>query len=111
MNIDIDDSINIKNFNFKYSINEIKILRKITEWQRCVQLSCDKLEPHRIPVYLYELASEFHSYWNLGKDNEALRFINKDKKLSDEKISFLKSISIVIKNGMNILGVDTPKKM
>ena len=33
------------------------------------------------------------------------------KKLSDEKISFLKSISIVIKNGMNILGVDTPKKM
>ena len=111
VNIDIDDSINIKNFNFKYSINEIKILRKITEWPRCVQLSCDKLEPHRIPVYLYELASEFHSYWNLGKDNEALRFINKDKKLSDEKISFLKSISIVIKNGMNILGVDTPKKM
>ena len=111
VNIDIEDSINIKNFNFKYSINEIKILRKITEWPRCVQLSCDKLEPHRIPVYLYELASEFHSYWNLGKDNEALRFINKDKKLSDEKISFLKSISIVIKNGMNILGVDTPKKM
>ena len=111
VNIDIDDSINIKNFNFKYSINEIKILRKITEWPRCVQLSCDKLEPHRIPVYLYELASEFHSYWNLGKDNEALRFINKDKKLSDEKISFLKSISIVIKNGMNILGGDTPKKM
>ncbi len=111
VNIDIDDSIHIKNFNFKYSLNEIKILRKITEWPRCVQLSCDKLEPHRIPVYLYELASEFHSYWNLGKDNEALRFINKDKKISDEKISFLKSISIVIKNGMNILGVDTPKKM
>ena len=28
------------------------------------------MEPHRIPVYLYELASDFHSYWNMGKENE-----------------------------------------
>ena len=47
----------------------------------------------------------------MGKEKEALRFISKDKKLSDEKLVFLKSISAVIKTGMNIVGVDTPEKM
>ena len=47
----------------------------------------------------------------MGKDKEKLRFISKDKKLSDKKIVFLKSISTVIKTGMNLVGVDTPQKM
>ena len=111
VNININDKINVKNFNFKYSSNEIKILKKISEWPKCVEVSTNKLEPHRIPVYLYELASEFHSYWNMGKEKEELRFISKDKKLSDEKLVFLKSISMVIKTGMNIVGVETPEKM
>jgi arginyl-tRNA synthetase len=60
---------------------------------------------------LYELASEFHSYWNLGKENEDKRFINKDNKVSDDKIVFLKAISNVIKSGMDIVDVHSPEKM
>jgi arginyl-tRNA synthetase len=111
VNININDNINVKNFNFNYSSAETKILKKISEWPKCIEISTNKLEPHRIPVYLYDLASEFHSYWNMGKENEELRFINKDKKLSDDKLIFLKAISSVIKSGMDILGVDTPGKM
>ena len=110
-NININDKIDVKDFNFKYSPDEIKILKKVSEWPKCVEISLNKLEPHRIPVYLYELSSEFHSYWNMGKDNEELRFISKDNKLADKKIVFLKSISTVIKTGMNLVGVDTPEKM
>jgi len=47
----------------------------------------------------------------MGKDKEELRFINKDKKISDEKLVFLKVISGVIKTGMNIVGVNTPEQM
>ena len=57
------------------------------------------------------LASDFHSYWNMGKDNEDKRFINKDRKISDEKLVFLKAISNVIKSGMDIIGVKSPEKM
>jgi len=60
---------------------------------------------------LYELASEFHSYWNLGKENEDKRFINKDNKVSDDKIVLLKAISNVIKSGMDIVDVHSPEKM
>ena len=109
--ININQEVNIKSYNFNYSSEEIKILKKISQWPRCIDIATKKLEPHRIPVYLYELASEFHSYWNLGKENENKRFINKDNKVSDDKIVLLKAISNVIKSGMNIVGVHSPEKM
>ena len=108
---DLNSDVKIDNYNFEYTVDEIKILKKISEWPKCIDASSTKLEPHRIPIYLYELASEFHSYWNLGKQNPEKRFINDQKNISDSKLVFLKSISNVIKSGMNIVGVDTPEKM
>ena len=107
----LDSDFEINNFKFDYSNDEIKILKKISEWPKCIDGASTKLEPHRIPVFLYELASEFHSYWNLGKDNPKKRFINEQKNISIDKLVFLKVISNVIKSGMNIVGVDTPEKM
>ena len=111
LNKDLESEINIKNFDFKYSEEEINILKKISEWPKCIDASSQKFEPHRIPVYLYELSSLFHSFWNLGKDHPEKRFINNQKKISDEKLIFLKIVSNVIKSGMNIVGVSTPTKM
>ena len=108
---DIKAEINIDKYDFQYSQDEIDILKKISEWPKCIDASSKKLEPHRIPIYLYELASLFHSYWNMGKDNPDKRFINEEKKISDDKLIFLKAISNVIKSGMNIVGVSAPEKM
>ena len=108
---DLDTEIKIDKYDFNYTRDEIDILKKISEWPKCINLSSNKLEPHRIPTYLYELASLFHSYWNLGKDNPEKRFINDQKKISTDKLVFLKAISNVIKSGMDIVGVSAPKKM
>ncbi len=105
------DDVKIKKFDFEYSDAEIKVIKKISEWPKCVELSSAKLEPHRIPTYLFELASLFHSYWNLGKDNPQKRFINDEKKINDDKLIFLKVISNVVKSGMDIVGVNVPEKM
>ena len=111
INKNVSDNFNITKYDFNYTEDEIKILKKITEWPKCVENASNKLEPHRIPVYLYELSSEFHSYWNMGKDDETKRFIDKNNEIKNNKIVFLKIISNVIKSGMNILGVETPEKM
>ena len=108
---DLNSKIEISNYKFEYSKDEINILKKISEWPKCIDISSTKLEPHRIPVYLYDLASLFHSYWNLGKDNPEKRFINENKKINDDKLILLKAISNTIKTGMNILGVSVPDKM
>ena len=108
---ELNNNVKIDKYDFYYTKDEIDILKKISEWPKCVNLSSNKLEPHRIPTYLYELASLFHSYWNLGKDNPKKRFINDQKKISDDKLVFLKAISNVIKSGMDIVGVSVPEKM
>jgi arginyl-tRNA synthetase len=108
---DLDKDIVIDNYNFEYSSDEIKILKKISEWPKCIDSASTKLEPHRIPIYLYELAAEFHSYWNLGKQFPEKRFINDQKSISDDKLIFLKAIANVVKSGMDIVGVDSPTKM
>jgi len=111
VDLDINTDLKFEDFNFNYTKDEIKILKKIAEWPKCIETASLRLEPHRIPVYLYELASEFHSYWNLGKDDLSKRFINDKKQIPNDKLIFLKVISNVIKLGMNIVGVNTPEKM
>ena len=108
---DLKLDIKIDKYDFEYSQDEINILKKISEWPKCIDVSSNKLEPHRIPTYLYELASLFHSYWNLGKDNPDKRFINEQKKIANDKLILLKAISNVIKSGMDIVGVSVPEKM
>jgi arginyl-tRNA synthetase len=111
VNLDINKDLEFDEFNFVYTKDEIKILKKIAEWPKCIEVASLRLEPHRIPFYLYELASEFHSYWNMGKDDSSKRFIDSQKKIPNDKLIFLKLISNVIKTGMNIVGVNTPEKM
>tara|TARA_Y100001970_G_scaffold289351_1_gene419430 strand:- start:351 stop:2084 length:1734 start_codon:yes stop_codon:yes gene_type:complete len=112
-NIDknINSELNIDQSNLQYSKEEIEIIKKLSEWPKCINLSIAKLEPHRIPTYLYELSSLFHSYWNLGKENPDKRFINKYNKISEDKLYLIKAVSNVIFKGMSIIGVTTPEKM
>ena len=58
---------------------ELEIIKKISEWPKCVEVSTNKLEPHRIPYYIYELATLSHSYWSMGRDNKEYRIINESQ--------------------------------
>jgi len=97
--------------NLTLNNHELQILKKLSQWPQCIEISLNKFEPHRITYYLYDLVTLFHSYWNMGKDNEEFRFIGKDKSFNNHKLILLQSLAIVIENGMSLLGVSTPKKM
>ena len=111
LKLNIEKNIKLTNENFVLNQHEIEILKKISEWPKCVAISSAKLEPHRIPFYLYDLVTLFHSYWNLGNKNKEFRFVSKNKSVNNSRLLILQALSIVIKNGMSILGVSTPKSM
>ncbi|SVD78474.1 uncharacterized protein METZ01_LOCUS431328, partial [marine metagenome] len=110
-NLNLNKKIRMSSKKFTLNQHEIGILKKILEWPRCLEITLNKLEPHRITFYLYELVTLFHAYWNLGKDNKEFRFISESGQLNNERLVLLQVLSIVIKNGMSILGVSTPKSM
>ena len=90
---------------------EEKIIRKIFQWPKIIESAVYKLEPHKIPFYLYELSTIFHSYWSRGNKDSKFRFIEKGHIKRPESLAFIYLIAIVIKNGMSILGVSLPNKM
>jgi len=109
--LDIDKNIKIPDKNFVLNHYEIQILKKISEWPKCVEISLLRLEAHRIPFYLYELSTLFHAYWNMGNEDKKFRFVINKEVVSHSRLILLQALSIVIKNGMSILGVSTPKLM
>ena len=111
LNINPNKKINY-NFNeFKLNTFEEKLLRKIIEWPKIVDISSDKLEPHRITFYLYQLSTIFHSYWSKGNEDKNLKFINNGKINNLFTLKLFQLIYIILENGMFILGVSLPKKM
>ena len=111
LKINPNSKIKLNLNNFQINTFEYKLLRKIIEWPRVIDLASKKFEPHRIPFYLYELSTIFHSYWSKGNEDPNFRFIKDGKIGSNLSFKIFQLISIVLENGMYILGVSLPKKM
>ena len=107
----INEQIIKQNFSEELNIYEKKLLRKIFEWPRIIENSCRKFEPHRIPFYLYDLATLFHSYWSKGNEDDKYKFISEGNIRNENTFIIINLISIVLQNGMKILNVSLPNKM
>jgi arginyl-tRNA synthetase len=91
---------------------EIKLARTLAEWPRLLEIAARGLEPHRIAFYLYDLASDFHSLWNRGNDDPALRFLQEgDTDTTRAKIALVQAVAVVISSGLGILGVTPADEM
>ena len=111
LKISLDDEIVINSKTFQPNKYEEKMIRKIFEWPKIIESAVYKLEPHKIPFYLYELSTLFHSYWSKGNEDNKFKLIENGKVKKEDSIVLIFLIAIVIKNGMKILGVSLPEKM
>ena len=111
MKTDLNEKTSFKSKSLSLNSYEKKLLRKIFEWPKLIETASIKLEPHRITFYLYELATIFHSYWSIGNKKNEFKFIQNGKIKSETTLVVIKLVSIVVKNGMNILNVSLPNKM
>jgi len=100
--------------DFSLLIDEAEraVVRRLAEYPKMLEGAALAHEPHRISFYLYELASDFHSLWNKGKESPQLRFILKDEvDISNTRLAFLHTIRYVLANGLRILGVTPVEEM
>jgi arginyl-tRNA synthetase len=91
---------------------ELSLIKKLAQWPRLVEQAALFHEPHRVAFYLYDLASEFHSQWNRGKDAPHLRFIIEDNpSLTVARLSLVQGLVGVLASGLAILGVRAAEEM
>ncbi len=91
---------------------EIALIREAANFPRVVEAAAKSGEPHRIAFFLADLASAFHSYWNLGNDRPDKRFIlAQSPELSAARLFLADNLGQVIRNGLRLMGVEAAKKM
>jgi arginyl-tRNA synthetase len=92
--------------------SELSLIKLMASWPRMVEGAALAHEPHRIAFYLGDLATEFHSLWNKGKDDASLRFIlEKDRELTLSRLALIKGVAFVIASGLQIIGVVPVEEM
>ena len=111
LSINLNDNLEFEDKNFSLNKYENYLFKKILDWPKIIETASNKQEPHRIPFYLYELATLFHAYWSKGNENQDYKFIENEKIKNKNTFIIIKLVAQTIENGMSILGVNLPKKM
>jgi arginyl-tRNA synthetase len=85
---------------------EVHSLEKmLCRFPEIVERAAGEYEPHHITTYLTELAGFFNNYY---ANNQ---IISAEDKNSPYRIALTHAFAIVMKNGLNLLGIETPAKM
>ena len=85
--------------------DELELIKKILAFPDVVERSALSLDVYRIPYYLQELVSVFHSYYSKH------RIVTDDIVLTQARLFLLKFIRHIIRSGLELLGVSAPEKM
>ena len=92
--------------SFKKLPAEIGQLEKMMSYfPEIVFKAAENYEPHFLVLYLTELASEFNSYYVKNK------IVDKNDEFSPYKIALTEAFTIIMKNGLWMLGIKTLEKM
>jgi arginyl-tRNA synthetase len=84
---------------------ELRIIKKLLTYPMVFEGAANAHEPHRITFYLQELAGMFHPYYNRCK------VVTEDPALSAARLALCEAVRIVLKDGLELLGITAPEKM
>ncbi|WP_252236082.1 arginine--tRNA ligase [Clostridium sp. ZS1] len=88
------------------SKEEFELVKVLANFNNQIKLATDKLEPSILTRYVIEVAKSFNKFYNahsvLNLDDEVLKAT---------RLSLVKSSLQVIKNGLELLGIDVVEKM
>jgi arginyl-tRNA synthetase len=91
---------------------ELALMRRLALYPRLIEAAALAHEPHRIAFYLFDLASDFHTQWNRGKDAPHLRFIiQNDPQMTMARLALVQGVVTVLASGLGLLGVEAPDEM
>jgi arginyl-tRNA synthetase len=84
---------------------EQDLLVLLNRYPEILELAASTYEPHIIAHYLRDLAQAFHVYYN------SFVFLIEDDILRNARLNLIAAVAQVIKNGLNLLGVETLEVM
>ena len=93
-------------FYFLGNSEEVQLLQKLIEYPREVKSAVADLNPSRIAVHIFNTAKAFNQFYN---KHPVLKAENEE--LIDARLALIKATAVVLKNGLNLLGVEVLENM
>ena len=84
---------------------EINLVKKLLEFPDIITLCASNLEPHPLTGYLQEVAATYHRFYHEH------RVISDDEALSRMRLGLCRATQIVLRNGLELLGIEAPESM
>ncbi len=82
-----------------------KMIFNLLQYPLVIEEAATKRLPHKLPQFLLALATSLHTYYN----DE--RVITENTQEVMEKLTVLKSVQIVLKDGLSLIGVGVKERM
>lgn len=91
---------------------ELALIKRMAHFPRTIEAAAHAHEPHRIAFFLHEVASDFHTLWNRGKESPQSRFIlERNKNVTMARLALVAAVADVLRTGLGILGVEAVNEM
>ena len=84
---------------------ETALIKQLSLFPELVETAARKLEPHHLTAYLTSLARQFHYYY--GRHS----IVSAGPGLAEARLTLCRALRLVVRLGLDLLGVSSPDKM
>lgn len=96
----------VEHLDLLTSEKEIDVLKRIGDFPKVISDAAKLRAPHRIPTYIHELASHFHSFYNANKVLDA-----SEQEMTGARLALITAVKTTLANALRVVGVSAPEKM
>jgi len=89
----------------KLTLREKELIKLLAEFPEVIESAGRDIKPHLIPAYLNELASLFNKFY---MDHPVLKA---EEGVKEERLLLVLAVKQVLRNGLELLGIEAPEKM
>lgn len=102
-----DSSFEIKEtYPLLNNSKELELMKLMDAFKKEIEEISFSKEVNKLCNYIYKFAQTFHSYYN-----DSIIIDDKNIELTKERLALIKACSIVLKNALNLIGIEAKEKM
>lgn len=98
----IKSEVDFKNLK---NLKEQNLIMRLAKYPEAVLRAGGNYDPSEIAKYLFELAQEFNNYYH------NVPVLKADEEIKKARLVLINAVSVIIKNGLELLGIETVEEM
>jgi len=87
------------------SEKEHNLIMRLAKYPETVEKAGQNYDPSEVAKYLFDLAKEFNDYYH------HVPILKAEEKIREARLTLINSVAQILKNGLELLGIETVEKM